>query len=104
MANPPVLTPEQRAAALKKAAEARTARAELKEKLKMGSLGLSDALAQADSNDVIGKLKVLSLLESLPGVGKVKARRIMEEIEIAENRKVRGLGANQRQAPLEHLR
>lgn len=104
MANPPVLTPEQRAAALKKAAEARTARAELKEKLKMGSLGLSDALAQADSNDVIGKLKVLSLLESLPGVGKVKARRIMEEIEIAENRKVRGLGANQRQALLEHLR
>ncbi|MGE0880079.1 MAG: integration host factor, actinobacterial type [Acidimicrobiia bacterium] len=104
MPNPPVLTPEQRAAALKKAAEARTARAELKEKLKMGSLTLSEALERADSDDVIGKLKVLSLLESLPGVGKVKARRIMEEIDIAENRKVRGLGANQRQSLLDQLK
>jgi len=51
MANPPALTPEQRAAALQKAAEARAARAELKEKLKMGSVTLSDALAKADSND-----------------------------------------------------
>jgi len=68
MANPPALTPEQRSAALQKAAEARAARAELKEKLKMGSVTLSDALAKADSNDVIGKLKVVALLESLPHV------------------------------------
>ena len=92
MANPPALTPEQRAAALQKAAEARAARAELKEKLKMGSVTLSEALAKADSDDVIGKLKVLAMLESLPGVGKVKARRIMEDIGISESRRVRGLG------------
>ena len=96
MANPPALTPEQRAAALQKAAEARAARAELKEKLKMGSVTLSDALAKADSNDVIGKLKVVALLESLPGVGKVKARRTMDEIGISETRRVRGLGDQQR--------
>jgi hypothetical protein len=103
MANPPALTPEQRAAALQKAAEARAARAELKEKLKMGSVTLSDALAKADSSDVIGKLKVLALLESLPGVGKVKARRIMEDIGISESRRVRGLGPQQRQALLTQL-
>jgi hypothetical protein len=103
MANPPALTPEQRAAALQKAAEARAARAELKEKLKMGSVTLSDALAKADSSDVIGKLKVLALLESLPGVGKVKARRIMEDIGISESRRVRGLGPQQRQALLSQL-
>jgi signal recognition particle GTPase len=103
MANPPALTPEQRAAALQKAAEARAARAELKEKLKMGSVTLSDALAKADSSDVIGKLKVLALLESLPGVGKVKARRIMEDIGISESRRVRGLGPQQRQALLAQL-
>ena len=103
MANPPALTPEQRTAALQKAAEARAARAELKEKLKMGSVTLSDALAKADSSDVIGKLKVLALLESLPGVGKVKARRIMEDIGISESRRVRGLGPQQRQALLSQL-
>jgi signal recognition particle GTPase len=103
MANPPALTPEQRAAALQKAAEARAARAELKEKLKMGSVTLSDALAKADSNDVIGKLKVVALLESLPGVGKVKARRIMEDIGISESRRVRGLGPQQRSSLLEQL-
>ncbi|HKA03792.1 MAG TPA: integration host factor, actinobacterial type [Acidimicrobiales bacterium] len=103
MANPPALTPEQRTAALQKAAEARAARAELKEKLKMGSVTLSDALAKADSSDVIGKLKVLALLESLPGVGKVKARRIMEDIGISESRRVRGLGPQQRQALLTQL-
>jgi len=103
MANPPALTPEQRAAALQKAAEARAARAELKEKLKMGSVTLSDALAKADRNDVIGKLKVVAMLESLPGVGKVKARRIMEDIGISESRRVRGLGPQQRLSLLEQL-
>jgi len=101
MATPPQLTPEQRAAALAKAAEARAARAELKARLKMGSLSLTDALASTD--DTVGKLKVVSLLESLPGVGKVKARRIMEDIGIADNRRVQGLGAQQKQALLGQL-
>jgi hypothetical protein len=103
MANPPSLTKEQRDAALKKAGEVRAARAELKEKLKMGTVTLADVLKDADADDVIGKLKVLSLLESLPGVGKVKARRLMEEIGISESRRVRGLGPQQRQALLEQL-
>jgi hypothetical protein len=97
---PPQLTPEQREAALAKAAEARRARAELKEKLKMGSLTLSELLAQ-DSNDTVGKMKVLAVLESLPGVGKVRARRAMEEIGIADSRRVRGLGEQQRKSLLE---
>ena len=103
MANPPILSPEQRAAALAKAAEARTARAELKERLKMGSVTLADALAKADSDEVIGKLKVLAMLESLPGLGKVKARRVMEEVGISETRRVRGLGPQQRATLLQQL-
>ena len=101
MATPPQLTPEQRAAALVKAGEARAARAEIKARLKMGSMSLVEAL---DSDDVnVGKLKVVSMLESLPGVGKVKARRLMEEIGIADNRRVQGLGAQQRAALLSKL-
>ena len=101
MATPPQLTPEQRSAALAKAAEARAARAEIKARLKMGSRSLADALSSTDGN--VGKLKVVSLLESLPGVGKVKARRIMEDIEIADNRRVQGLGAQQKSKLLELL-
>ena len=93
---PPALSPEQRQAALDKAAAARRQRAELKEKLKMGSLSLKELLDQADSDDVVGKMKVVAVLESLPGLGKVKARRLMDEVGISETRRVQGLGANQR--------
>jgi signal recognition particle GTPase len=93
---PPQLSDEQRQAALAKAAEARRARAELKEKLKMGSLTLKELLDQADADDVVGKMKVVAVLESLPGVGKVKARRTMDEIGISDTRRVRGLGEQQR--------
>ncbi|MHB8466312.1 MAG: integration host factor, actinobacterial type [Acidimicrobiales bacterium] len=100
---PPALSPEQRQAALNKAAAARRQRAELKDKLKMGSVTLRELLDQATSDDVIGKMKVLAVLESLPGLGKVKARRLMEEIGISETRRVQGLGANQRHALFEKI-
>ena len=101
MATPPQLSPEQRAAALAKAAEARTARAELKNQLKLGAMSLSDALSSTDTT--VGKLKVVSLLESLPGVGKVRARKIMTDIGIADNRRVQGLGPQQKTALLDQL-
>ena len=101
MAQPPSLTPEQRAAALEKAAAARKARAELKERLKLGSITLAEVLKQGENDELVGKTKVLAVLESLPGVGKVKARRTMEEIGIAETRTLKGLGAQQRKALLE---
>jgi hypothetical protein len=97
---PPSLTPEQRQAALDKAAAARRLRAELKEKLKMGSISLNELLEQGERDDAVAKLKVVTVLESLPGVGKVRARRIMEELDISESRRVRGLGSNQREALL----
>ncbi len=100
---PPSLSPEQRQAALQKAAEARRARAEIKERLKMGSLTLADLLARADSDEIIGKMKVVAVLESLPGIGKVKARRIMDEVGVADSRRVQGLGSVQRQRLLEEI-
>ncbi len=94
MALPP-LTPEQRAAALQKAAEARRVRAEIKNRLKYSQGSLKEVIEQGQKDDVVGKLKVVSLLESLPGVGKVKARAIMSDIGISETRRVRGLGPHQ---------
>ena len=100
---PPALTPEQRQAALKKAAAARRQRAEVKEKLKMGSLTLQELFDQGERDETLAKLKVVSVLESLPGVGKVRARKIMEEHEISESRRLRGLGTNQRAALLDRF-
>ena len=100
MPQPPALTPEQRAAALEKAARVRRERAEVKDKLKMGNLSLADLLQEADSNETVGKMKVVSVLESLPGLGKVKARRLMETVGISDSRRLQGLGAKQREALL----
>jgi transposase len=94
----PPLTPEQRTAALEKAAAARQARAEVKNRLKYSQGSLSDVIEQGRTDDTIGKLKVVALLESLPGVGKVKARAIMAEVGISETRRVRGLGPHQAKA------
>jgi transposase len=91
----PPLTPEQRTAALAKAAEARRERAEIKNRLKHNGASLHEVIKAGQENDVIGKMKVSALLESLPGVGKVRAKQIMERLGISESRRVRGLGTNQ---------
>jgi S13-like H2TH domain len=91
----PELTPEQRAAALEKAAVARRERAAVKNRLKHSGASLIEVLKEGRDNEIIGKMKVSSVLESLPGVGKVRARQIMEQIGISESRRVRGLGAQQ---------
>ena len=97
---PPPLPPEDRSAALAKAAAARRQRAEIKDKLKMGSLSLKELFEQADRDEVLAKTYGLHVLESLPGVGKVRARRIMKEVGISESRRVRGIGTQQRDALL----
>jgi len=94
----PSLTPEQRSAALEKAAAARRARAELKVRLKSNGARLDDVLADGDTDAVIGKMRVIAVLEAMPGVGKVRAQRIMERLEISPSRRVRGLGVKQREA------
>ena len=89
------------AAALEKAAAARRARAELKDRLKRGGTNLKQVLKDAETDEVLGKMKVSALLEALPKVGKVKAQEIMTELEIAPTRRLRGLGDRQRKALLE---
>ena len=94
MALPP-LTPEQRAAALEKAAASRRERAEVKNRLKHAGASITDVLREGETNEVIGKMRVVDLLQSLPGLGKIRARQVMERLGIAESRRVRGLGTKQ---------
>lgn len=91
----PLLTPEQRAAALDKAAASRRERAAVKNRLKHSGASIADVLAEGENNLVIGKMRVSELLQSMPGVGKVRATHLMERLKISESRRVRGLGAKQ---------
>jgi hypothetical protein len=96
----PELDPEQRRAALVKAAEARRIRAELKQMLKAGEVTLAQVLDRAESADALAKMKVSDVIEAMPAYGPVKARRLMEELDIAQTRRLRGLGPRQREALL----
>lgn len=91
----PPLTPEQRQAALDKAAASRRERAAVKNRLKHSGASIAEVLAEAAHNDVVAKLRVSELLQSLPGVGKVRAEQVMERLGIAPSRRVRGLGVKQ---------
>ena len=97
----PQLTDEQRKAALEKAAAARHARAELREKIKQGEISLEEVLNSEDP--IASRMKVSALIESLPGYGKAKAAKIMNELGISPTRRVKGLGARQREQLLEAL-
>ena len=98
----PYLTQDEKLNALKKDQEMRSKRAELRLKLKKGSLSLQEVLDSAD-DEVIARMRVTYLLQSLPQVGKVTSDKIMREIGINENRRVQGLGKRQREQLLERL-
>ena len=71
--------------------------------LKMELLTFDELLELAENDEIVAKLKVLAVLESLPGVGKVKARRTMESIGLSESRRLRGLGSEQRKRLVEQF-
>jgi DNA uptake protein ComE-like DNA-binding protein len=98
----PNLSDADRQAALKKAAEARQKRAALRAQIKAGSVSFKQVMAKGD-DPIVARMKVSTLLESLPGYGKAKAAKIMEELEISESRRIQGLGARQREALMERL-
>lgn len=98
----PKLTLEEKKQALKKAQQVRSQRAKIRQDLKAGRTGIREILEQMD-NDVVAKMRVAYLLESLPRIGKVRTRKIMNEIGIDETRRVQGLGSRQKQALIERF-
>lgn len=99
----PKLSDADRKKALEKAAAARHERAELQKQIKAGKMTIKEVLDKAD-DPIIGRLKVRTLLESLPDYGKVRAAKVMEELEISESRRVKGLGKRQREELLERFK
>lgn len=91
----PQLSTEQLQAARAAATEARRARAALKEQVRTGELTLSQALTKASGDDTLSRIKVVDLLRALPRVGVTRSAEIMESLDIAANRRIRGLGRHQ---------
>ena len=97
------LTESDRTTARLKATAARVERAELKAKVKSGAMTVAEVIEAAGSMESVGRLRVSELLESLPGIGPVRAAAIMETVRIAPSRRLRGLGIHQRRALIDHL-
>jgi len=95
MALPPRLTDEQRLKALEKAATSRKRRAFVKSELKQGTLDIEAVLELSKTDEAVANMRVRELLESLSGVGKVRALTMMERLEISPTRRVKGLGRHQ---------
>jgi len=96
----PPLSDDQRQQARNAATEARRRRAEIKQSLRSGERTLTDVLELAEHDDVIAHTKVIDVLKALPRVGAVRAGRVMERLDIAANRRLRGLGKHQTAALL----
>ena len=92
---PPQLSPEDRARALAKAATSRKRRAEVKSQVKTGEYSLGQVFELSKSDEAVAKMRVFELLESIAGVGKVRARAVMERLNISPTRRIQGLGAKQ---------
>ena len=92
MGTPPQLTPKERQEALLKAAISRKRRAEIKTKIKIGEISFDAILELAKDEDAIAKMRVKELLESLSGVGKVRAQTLMDRLKISPTRRIQGLG------------
>lgn len=91
----PPLSNEQRSQARHAATEARRRRAEIKDGLRTGRHSLAEVLELAEHDDVVAHTKVVDVLRSLPRVGAVRAEKIMDRLDIAPNRRLRGLGKHQ---------
>ena len=103
MGTPPQLTPAERAGALAKAKASRQERSEVKSRIKSGELSISQVISLAQGNEVIAKMRVLEMVESKSGVGKIRGKALLEKLEISSTRRIQGLGRYQRAALLKEF-
>jgi guanylate kinase len=103
MGMPPQLTPAERANALAKARASRQERSEVKSRIKSGELGIFEVISLADNNEVIAKMRVLEMIESKSGVGKIRGKALLEKLGISSTRRIQGLGRYQRAALLKEF-
>jgi len=100
----PKLSEKELQAARQAATEARRTRAQFKERVREGSLTISQALDQASKDDVLAHIKVIDLLKTQRRIGQIRAEEIMAKLSIAPTRRLRGLGKHQVDGLIEEFR
>jgi guanylate kinase len=91
--------PVDRAAASRAAIAARRARAEVKRAVatrQRSAVDVLDAAWTAEPAQAEASLRVRELLTSIPTLGPTRAARVMEQLGIAQSKRVGGLGPRQR--------
>lgn len=104
MSEVPELTTEQRRANLQTATLARQARKALLDRVRGGEIKPTAVLDMAEQGDETAlRLPVKQLLKAIPGIGEAKARYLMRDCQIADSRRVRGLGSIKKRLLRERL-
>ncbi len=97
----PYMSDEDRTKALNHAKAMRTKRAQVLRDLSEGKTTVAALIEGAKDDEVVGRIKVISMLKALPGYGDARAHDVLDRLGIAESRRLRGLGIRQRTALLE---
>jgi hypothetical protein len=92
-----------RRAVLAAAEDVRRRRAEVVGDLTAARMTLGEAFELADRDDLVARIKLLSLLQSVPGVGKVGSRRLLGSLGIPEIARTGAVGPDDRRRLLEAL-
>lgn len=99
MSHAPQLTPEERRRALEKAAAVRKERSRINASMKAGETSWREAMGL----EVMQREKVSMFLRSIPGIGAIRAEKLMIRLGISSTRRIGGLGKVQRQRLNEFL-
>jgi hypothetical protein len=98
----PVMTVEQRAKALAKAAEARTARRALLAGVASGVVSVAEVFERG-GQDLVGRTRVVQVLRAVPGYGPARVAALMAVCGVAEKQRVGALNEQQRERVLRAL-
>lgn len=91
------LSDSDRRKGLEKARTVRKKRAEIKGLLKKGKLNIKSLFKDKKIyNEFVSNMKVINLISALPGNGRVNALKILKDLKISPNKKIGGLGRNQK--------
>lgn len=94
LVRPPARSAEQRAAALARANDVRTRRAQVKRELVTGELSIGDVLL--DPPECLLSMRVGDLVCSLPRFGERRAARFLSRVPVSAVRRVGGLTFRER--------
>lgn len=95
--------PPEYKAVFAKASEVRSQRDALKTGINSGNLLLREVLNQADAEKAIADIKLLSLMDCVPQLGKVRGRRLLGNLGWAETVKLGELASEQQEELLSRL-